>query len=118
MSSLVSDAEIARAEAQVTAAYVTPIAGDAQVVPVELLEKVVGNLAFLFLLQSSVFLTRAGAKVKSGYNSQEAETWEILQQEASSCHLVLEELRAESENKDAEVTDICKIYFKTNFLYL
>lgn len=118
MSAAIDDAEITRAENDVTDAYITPIVGTANV-PQELKEKTIGALAFLLLLQRSVFLTRGGAKIKSGYNSYDADAWAILQQEAQSCHLALETLRAQDGvNKDAEIIDICKIYFKSNFISL
>ena len=118
MSAALEDAEITRAENDVTDAYITPIVGTANV-PQEVKEKTIGALAFLLLLQRSVFLTRGGAKIKSGYNSYDADAWAILQQEAQSCHLALETLRAQDGvNKDAEVIDICKIYFKSNFISL
>lgn len=118
ISSLIDQTEIDRAEAEVSVAYVVPIAGGATV-PAEVRQNAIGNLAFLLLLQRSIFLTRAGAKTKTGYNSQEADAWEKLQQAASSCHLALEQLRAvEGVNANAEILDICKIYFKSNFLSL
>lgn len=118
MSSLIEQAEIDRAEREVTAAYIVPIAGETET-PSEVQKNAVGNLAFLLLLQRSIFLTRAGAKTKTGYNSQETDAWAKLQQAATSCHLALEQLRnAEGANKDADVMDICKIYFKSNFISL
>lgn len=117
ISSYVSDAAIARAERDVTDAYVTPIVGNANVSN-EIKERAIGNLAFLLILQRSIFATRAGAKVKTGYNSMEADAWAKLQQEATSCNLQLEILKKQpGVNPDAHVTDICKIYFSTNFLY-
>ena len=117
ISSYVSDAAIARAERDVTDAYVTPIVGNANVSK-EIKERAIGNLAFLLILQRSIFATRAGAKVKTGYNSMEADAWAKLQQEATSCNLQLEILKKQpGVNPDAHVTDICKIYFSTNFLY-
>ena len=118
LSSLIDDAEISRAEREVTDAYITPIVGDAEVAQ-GVLENAVGTLAFLLILQKTLFATRAGAKTKTGYNSQEADAWAKLQQEATSCHLALETLKKqEGVNADAEVMDICKIYFKTNFISL
>ena len=115
ISSLISDSTIARAERDVTDAYITPIVGSAKV-STEVRENAIGNLAFLLILQRTIFATRAGAKVKTGYNSQEADAWAKLQQEATSCHL--EVLKKEpGVNPDAHVTDVCKIYFSTNFLY-
>lgn len=118
MGSLIDDAAIERAERDVTDAYVTPIVGAAQV-DTSVRERAVGNLAFLLLLQRTIFATRAGAKIKTGYNSQEADAWAKLQQEATSCHLALEVLKNQpGVNPDANVTDICKIYFSTNFIHL
>lgn len=118
MGSLIDDAAIERAERDVTDAYVTPIVGTAQV-DTSVRERAVGNLAFLLLLQRTIFATRAGAKIKTGYNSQEADAWAKLQQEATSCHLALEVLKSQQGvNQDANVTDICKIYFSTNFIHL
>ena len=118
LSSLIDDAEISRAEREVTEAYITPIVGSATV-DETVLQNAVGNLAFLLILQKTLFATRAGAKVKTGYNSQEADAWAKLQQEATSCHLALETLKKQNGvNADAEVIDICKLYFKTNFISL
>ena len=115
--SLRSDATVSRAGCDVTDAYITPIVGSANV-SAEVRERAIGNLAFLLILQRTIFATRAGAKVKTGYNSQEADAWAKLQQEATSCNLALEALKNEpGVNTDAHVTDICKIYFSTNFLY-
>ena len=117
ISSYVNDAAIARAERDVTDAYVTPIVGNANVSK-EIKERAIGNLAFLLILQRSIFATRAGANVKTGYNSMEADACAKLQQEATSCNLQLEILKKQpGVNPDAHVTDICKIYFSTNFLY-
>ena len=117
MSSMIEEAEIARAERDVTAAYITPIIGE-RTIPAETRENAIGNLAFLLLLQRTTFLTRAGAKTKTGYNSVDADAWAKLQDAANSCHLALEELKAKVPAPAAKVTDICKIYFKTNFISL
>ena len=116
MSSLIEQTEIDRAERDVIAAYILPIE-NGHTTPVELRQSIIGQLAFLLLLQRTLFLTRAGAKSKTGYNSQEADAWAKLQQEAVSCHQALEGLKAqEGVNRDAKIIDICKIYFKSNFL--
>lgn len=118
LSNYVEDNEIDRAERDVVAAYILPIIGDLEI-EAEKRENAIGNLAFLLLLQRSTFLTRAGAKTKTGYNSQNAGDWTVLQDAATSCHLALTELRQiPGANAEAKITDICKIYFKTNFLSL
>src|SRR5574344_983502 len=117
ISSLISDTAIARAERDVTDAYITPIVGSAEV-STEVRERAIGNLAFLLLLQRTIFATRAGAKIKTRYNSQDADAWAQRQQEATSCHLALEVLKSKpGVNPDANDTDICKIYFSTNFIH-
>ncbi len=115
LSTLIDDATITRAERDVTDAYITPIVG-AATVDETIVERAVGNLAFLLILQRTIFATRAGAKTKTGYNSQDADAWAKLQQEATACDLALQVLRhQDGVNADARVNDICKIYFKTNF---
>lgn len=116
MSTYIDDAEITRAEKTVRDAYIAPIVGSASVSQ-SVIESAVAELAFLYMLQQSVFLTRAGAKTKTGYNSQDADAWARLQQAATSCHLALENLRKQQgANAAAEIVDVCKIYFKTNFI--
>ena len=114
VSTLLDQSEIDRAERDVTDAYVTPIVGSADV-PTDTVESVTGCLAHLLLLQRAIFATRGGAKIKTGYNSTEADAWAKLQQEATSCHLALQTLRLAAGNMTAEIVDICKIYFKSNF---
>lgn len=116
VSTYIDDAEITRAEKTVRDAYIAPIVGSASVSQ-SVIEAAVAELAFLYMLQQSVFLTRAGAKTKTGYNSQDADAWARLQQAATSCHLALENLRKQQgANAAAEIVDVCKIYFKTNFI--
>lgn len=109
---------INRAEADVTEAYVTPIVGTiASPAPAQVTDAVL-NLAFLLMLQRNVFATRSGAKTKNVNQSQEADTWKVLQDQAHTCAMKIDELRKmDGANKNAEVVDICRLYFKTNFLY-
>ena len=92
LSTLIDDATITRAERDVTDAYITPIVG-AATVDETIVNRVVGNLAFLLILQRTIFATRAGAKTKTGYNSQDADAWAKLQQEATACDLALQVLK-------------------------
>lgn len=117
LSALIEQAEIDRAEDEVKAAYIKPIAPQSTTQSTETAKKAIASLTVLLILQRSIFATRAGAKTKTGYNSTDADTWAILQQEATSCHLALEELKKQENTiPDAEIMDICKIYFKTNFI--
>ena len=115
LSTLIDDATIERAERDITDAYITPIVGT-ETVDKTIVERAVGSLAFLLILQRTIFATRAGAKTKTGYNSQDADAWAKLQQEATACDLALQVLkRQDGVNANARVNDICKIYFATNF---
>lgn len=115
MSAYIEQADIDKAEAEVKTAYVEPIDASATA-PESVVVDVVANLTFLLLLQRSITLTRAGAKIKTGYNSQEADAWTKLLQATTSCHLALETLRKQAGVvANAAVIDICRIYWKSNF---
>lgn len=118
LSQLIEQNVIDRAEREVKEAYIAPIVGEVSPED-ERVKRAIANLAFLLILQRTIFATRAGAKVKVGYNSADADAWEKLSQQATICHMSLDILRnVEGAKKDAEVLDICKIYFKTNFICL
>lgn len=109
--------EIERAESDVETAYIKPIMSVAtSAASDDVVQNTTANLAFLLLLQRSTFLTRAGAKMKTGYNSQSATDWEQLQNAATTCHVWLEKMKTEAGAVDPKIVDICKIYFKTNFI--
>jgi hypothetical protein len=109
--------EISRAESDVEAAYIKPIMSVATGTPSDdVVQNTTANLAFLLLLQRSTFLTRAGAKMKTGYNSQSATDWEQLQDAATTCHMWLEKMKEEAGVANPKIVDICKIYFKTNYI--
>lgn len=117
VSSLIDQATINRAEDDVRKAYIEPIlgtdpAGDD-------VDMAVANLAYLLVMQRSIMATRAGAKIKNTQTSQNADAWAIIAQEALSCHGRLEGLRhKDGANARAEIFDICKIYFKSNYISL
>lgn len=113
----IDQAIIDRAEADVRAAYVTPILGEnAQGANVD---DAVANLAFMAMTQRNVFVTRSGAKEKTNVNSRTADTWDTLQEMAHTCAMKITALRMlPGANKEAEVNDICRLYFKTNFFHV
>lgn len=114
ISTLISQATIDRAEADIKAAYLAPIVGDKYDTPEAV--DALANLTFLLLLQRTIFATRAGAKIKTTLTSQEAGEWQKISQQASVCHAHLQALRATSgANAGGKILDICKIYFSTNF---
>lgn len=76
------------------------------------------NLAFMLMTQRNVFVTRSGAKEKTNLNSRTVDAWETLQEMAHTCAMKIAALREQPyANKDAKVSDICRIYFNTNFFY-
>lgn len=108
---------IDRAESDVRQAYIVPIVGD--VTCNEVVNDALANLAYLQMMKSSVFFTRSGAKTKRTNDSDNADVWQALQQQAQVCAMKIEALRqVDGANKQAKVTDICGIYFNTNFLNL
>lgn len=109
-----------RAERDVRAAYITPlypvIADETE--PAEVTDAVY-NLAFLLMLQRNVFATRSGAKLKQTNDSRDAERSDVLRQCAYTCAQKLEAVRQlPGAVAGAKVTDICRIYLKTNYFNL
>lgn len=114
----IEQAYIDRAERDVRSAYVTPILPNIQTPEPEAVADAVANLSFLLLLQRNLVETRSGAKLKTNANSQNAGAWDAIGEQAHTCAMKIDALRQlPGANKTAKVTDICKIYFKTNFLY-
>lgn len=124
MSANMESAKVARAEYLCTLAYIRPILGD----EVDATEPNVGyreclmSLAYLYLLRNNAKLTRAGAKVKITDVSQVATEWDVIAQQNTECAILLQDLcsRATSAgiaaNMDS-ITDINKIFFKSNYFY-
>lgn len=114
----IEQAQIDRAERDVRDAYIKPILPNTQTPEPEAVADAVANLSFLLLLQRNIVETRSGAKIKTNANSQNAGAWDAIGEQAQTCAMKIDALRQLSgANKTAKVTDICKIYFKTNFLY-
>lgn len=115
LSLQVEQADIDRAEREVTAAYCKPIAPTIDTTN-DVYRKAVMNLAFLWLLQHSLFGTRSGAKGVQITSATTPMSADILRDCAWDCHFALQVLKAEvGADEKAEVTDICRIYFSTNF---
>lgn len=112
VSQYIEQSAIDRAERDVTAAYLEPLGLDAEYIPN------VPSLVYLLLLQRSIFATRAGAKIKQTAESRDAGEDFRLRELASTCVLELQRAAAVSGGNVEQVTDICKIFFKTNYFYL
>lgn len=119
MSAHIQQAEINKAERDVLQAYIRPVLADADPINDEVVRDATMNLAYLLLLQRSVFATRSGAKEKTTPQSQSAEGWQLLSQLAATCHGKIMALKQKSgADLKADVTDICGIYFKTQYFYI
>lgn len=117
MSAQKAQAEITRAESDVTRAYVYPIIPNAQTTDADV-KRAVMSLAFLQIVQRNIFATRGGARLKTGASSTQPSGDAILQQMAHECHEALEVLRGKAgANKDAKVDDVLRIYFSSNYFY-
>ena len=115
LSLQVEQVDIDRAEREVTEAYCKPIAPELNTDNISYRNAVM-NLAFLWLLQHSLFGTRSGAKGVQITSATTPTNADILRECAWDCHLALQVLKKTAKTPDGvRVTDICRIYFSTNF---
>ena len=115
LSLQVEQVDIDRAEREVTEAYCKPIAPDMDTTQ-EAYRKALMNLAFLWLLQHSLFGTRSGSKGVQITSATTPTNADFLRECAWDCHLALQSLKTVANTPDGvRVTDICRIYFSTNF---
>lgn len=119
LSGHMEQAFITQAENDVTDAYITPIVGGA--VLSEASQNVVKaakmRLSFMLMSERAAKETRSGAKLKLSANSQSIGISSVIDEMAMSAHVSIQAVRAlpEVEHADAKVTDICRIYFESNF---
>lgn len=112
LSLQIEQADIDRAEKAVTDAYIAPITSD---FTTDVAKAAIMNFAFLYLLQHSIFATRAGAKTVQITSASAPTDDNILRQCTWDCHAALQALYNTVGNETAKVLDICRIYFKTNY---
>lgn len=115
LSLQVEQVDIDRAEREVTEAYCKPIAPDMDTTR-EAYRSAVMNLAFLWLLQHSLFGTRSGAKGVQITSATTPTNADVLRECAWDCHFALRVLRNVANTpENVRIQDICRIYFSTNF---
>lgn len=108
---------IDRAEREVKVAYIEPILPSADFSKDEV-KQCLADLAFMRLLQLTIFVTRSGAKEKQGSNSVNASADAKFYEQGMVAASAVDTLRAMSgANATAKVDDICHIFFKSNFFY-
>ena len=120
LSQLIDQAVVTRAENDVVAAYIVPLIGHtptSEERAAEPLKTAIMSLAFLLVQQRSSVATRAGAKTKMSEQSNTPTYDDILRQNVPSC---VNALRAIAGGKEPhrECSDICRIFFTTNYFYL
>lgn len=114
----IDQAIIDRAEADVIAAYVSPILPDVNVEERQDVQRCIADLAYLLVLQRTLKVTRGGTKEKTSPSSNNAGEWSALSEQAHTAAMAIDMLRKmEGAVCGAKVSDICKINFKTNFFY-
>ena len=99
--------------------YILPICPNIDTTS-DLYKKALMTLSFMLMCKrDNVFMTRSGAKEKDNQFSNKSDAWNNLQNLATDCHFVIEELKkVEGANEKPKVIDICGIYFKTNFYHI
>lgn len=115
VSMQIDTAVIQRAENEVRAAYIAPITSKGD--DVAEVKQAVMSLAFLRMCQQRFFATRSGGKTKTNEFGQDFDAWAKVQEMAGVCDMHIKAVRAlDGSKQDAKVADICRIYFKTNWL--
>lgn len=118
VSAHIEQAKIDKAEADVKKAYILPIVPP-ELMSNEVVKDAMANLVFLLLSQREIFSTCSGGKTKQTQYSNQVTFDQLMQECAAVCHLKLQAVRAlEGAGAEAKVTDICRIYFESNFINL
>lgn len=117
LSLQIEQAEIDRAEKAVKSAYLDAIASGIDE-STEEYKNALLSLSFLYLLQHSIYATRAGAKGVQIQSATTSTNLDVLRECVFDAHNALQALRDKVSNQDAKVNDICRIYFSTNYFKL
>lgn len=108
---------IDRAEREVKVAYVDPILPNADYDNAGV-KQCLADLAYMRMLQLTLFVTRSGAKEKFGDHSANASSDAKYYEQGMVAAQAVDALRAMSgANATAKVNDICHLFFKSNFFY-
>lgn len=119
LSSLINQKIIDRAENDVINSYILPICPNLLSTS-DLYKKAVMTLSFMLMCKrDNVFMTRSGSKEKENQFSKDSDGWNNLQNLATDCHFIIEQLKSsEGALEKPKFIDICGIYFKTNFYHI
>lgn len=117
LSQLIDQAVITRAENDVISAYLVPLLGHVPTEGEKAAEPVKTafmGLSFLLIQQRSITATRAGAKTKLSEQSNTPTYDDLLRQSAPTCVRYLSMIDEDAYKK---VSDICRVFFTTNYFY-
>jgi hypothetical protein len=117
LSQLIDQAVITRAENDVISAYLVPLLGHVPMEgekAVEPVKTAFMGLSFLLIQQRSITATRAGAKTKLSEQSNTPTYDDLLRQSAPTCVRYLSMIDEDAYKK---VSDICRVFFTTNYFY-
>lgn len=119
LSSLINQKIIDRAENDIINSYILPICPNLLSTS-DLYKKAVMTLSFMLMCKrDNVFMTRSGSKEKENQFSKDSDGWNNLQNLATDCHFIIEQLKSsEGALEKPKFIDICGIYFKTNFYHI
>lgn len=118
LSSHIAQTQIDRAEREVIAAYISPIAGVNIDKESEPYRDITILLAFILLALENVAVTRIGGRTKNAAQSQLPTRMDILAQYAPKAAAQIDALRKANNDNTARVNDILGLYFSTNFSIL
>ena len=108
---------IDRAEREVKVAYVQPILPGADFENADV-KQCLADLAYMRMLQLTLFVTRSGAKEKYGDHSASASNDAKFYEQGMVAASAVDKLRLmPGANATGRVDDICHIFFKNNFFY-
>jgi hypothetical protein len=109
---------IDRAEREVKVAYIDPILPNADFEHDDDVKQCLADLAYMRMLQITLFVTRSGSKEKYGSNSSNPSSDAKFYEQGRVAAGAVDKLREMSgANAVAKVDDICQLFFKSNYFY-
>lgn len=117
VSATIAQAVIDRAEEDIKKAYIAPIT-DASVESDADVKNAVICLSYLLVSQRKTFATNAGGRIKQNQFSETPNDGASIGELGQTCDMYLQILRKKAgARKNAEVKDICRIYFLTSYIH-